>query len=212
MCASKEKVNMIQGIQSVGGAAHGTGRSAAARSVLTGFGKEDIEMTRTDAEEMAIALSIICRHLDSMRQIDGGEVGQLCQFVGGEGGTGKSRVIEALVELFAAKGIASRLLITATSGTAAARVNGVTTKDQGPGANTAKDVDGVRLPKQVERFVNGQSRIDWQEKHVLVIDEVSMLGARTLHAVNERLYQLRGRSGIRLDPHRPLLRGLPPVG
>ncbi|KAM4067436.1 AAA domain-containing protein [Hirsutella rhossiliensis] len=140
-------------------------------------------------KKQAIAFSIICRHLDSMRQGDGGDVSQLCQFVGGEGGTGKSRVIEALVGLFAAKGISSRLLITATSGTAAARVNGITihsacgfTKDQGPGANTAREVDGVRLPRQAERFVDGESRMDWQDKEVLVIDEVSMLGARTLHA------------------------------
>ncbi|PHH82878.1 hypothetical protein CDD83_3152 [Cordyceps sp. RAO-2017] len=116
-----------------------------------------------------------------MRQRDGGDIGQLahlCQLVGGEGGTDKSRVIEALVELFAMKGIASRLPTTATSGTAAARVNGITihsasgfTKDQGPGANTAKDLEEVRLPKQAERFVNGQSRMDWQEKDVFVIDE-----------------------------------------
>ncbi|KAM4058160.1 PIF1-like helicase [Hirsutella rhossiliensis] len=232
-CASRERVKMIQGIQSMA-PAHGTDRGAAERSVLTGFGEEDVQMTRAEAEEtagnagagmevrlgpstsfleagkglttrltlnkkQAIAFSILCRHLDSMRQGDGGDVSQLCQFVGGEGGTGKSRVIGALVGLFAAKGISSRLLITATSGTAAARVNGITihsacgfTKDQGPGANTARDVDGVRLPRQAERFVNGQSRMDWQDKDVLVIDEVSMLGARTLHAVNERLCQLRG--------------------
>ncbi|XP_044717296.1 PIF1-like helicase domain-containing protein [Hirsutella rhossiliensis] len=61
-----------------------------------------------------------------------------------------------------------------------------------PAANAAKDLDGVRLPKQAERFVDGQSRMDWQEKDVLVIDEVSMLGARTLHAVNEQLCRLRG--------------------
>ncbi|XP_044714717.1 PIF1-like helicase domain-containing protein [Hirsutella rhossiliensis] len=67
------------------------------------------------------------------------------------------------------------------------------TKDQGAGgANTAKDLDGVRLTKRAERFIHGQSRMDWQEKDVLVIDEVSMLGARTLHAINERLCRLRG--------------------
>ncbi|EEU38418.1 uncharacterized protein NECHADRAFT_19452, partial [Fusarium vanettenii 77-13-4] len=42
------------------------------------------------------------------------------------------------------------------------------------------------------RFVHGQSRMDWQEKDLLVIDEVSMLGARTLHAANEQLCRLRG--------------------
>ncbi|KAM4061856.1 PIF1-like helicase [Hirsutella rhossiliensis] len=138
--------------------------------------------------KQAIALSIICRHLDLMRRGDGGgDVSQLCQFVGGEGGTGKSRVIEALVGLFAAKGISSRLLITATSGTAAARVNGITihsacgfTKDQGPGANTAREVDGVRLPRQAERFVDGESRMDWQDKEVLVIDEFRPVQERSI--------------------------------
>ncbi|KAM4056436.1 PIF1-like helicase [Hirsutella rhossiliensis] len=151
-------------------------------------------------KRQSIAFLLICRRLDLMRQTDRGDVGQLCQFVGGEGGTGKSRIIGALVELFRRKSISNRLLITATSGTAAAQINGITihsacgfTKDQGAGgANKAKDLDGVRLPKQAERFIHGQSRMDWQEKEVLVIDEVSMLGARTLHAVNEQLRRLRG--------------------
>ncbi|KAM4067727.1 PIF1-like helicase [Hirsutella rhossiliensis] len=80
-----------------------------------------------------------------------GDACQLRQFVGGEGGTGKSRIIEALVELFS-----------------------------------------KRAFRIAERFIHGQSRMDWQEKDMLVIDEVSMLGARTLHAVNERLRRLRG--------------------
>ncbi|KJZ69284.1 hypothetical protein HIM_11320 [Hirsutella minnesotensis 3608] len=234
VCASKERVKMIQGIQNIA-ATHGTDRRAAARSVLTGFGDEDMQMTAADLEEtvgdaepsvevrlgpsttfletgkelvarltlnqkQAIAFLILCRQLDLIH-CGGkeGDVGQLCQFVGGEGGTGKSRVIEALVDLFARKGLSNRLLITATSGTAAARINGITIhsacgfcKDQGAGANTAKDLDGARMAKRADRFVHGQSRMDWQEKEMLVIDEVSMLGARTLHAVNEQLCRLRG--------------------
>jgi hypothetical protein len=34
--------------------------------------------------------------------------------------------------------------------------------------------------------------MDWQEKWLLIIDEVSMLGARTLYAVDEQLRRLRG--------------------
>jgi hypothetical protein len=33
--------------------------------------------------------------------------------------------------------------------------------------------------------------MDWQEKYLLTTDEVSMLGARTLYAVNEQLCRLR---------------------
>ncbi|KAM4067374.1 PIF1 protein [Hirsutella rhossiliensis] len=51
-------------------------------------------------KRQSIAFLIICRQLDLMQQTDGGDACQLRQFVGGEGGTGKSRIIEALVELF----------------------------------------------------------------------------------------------------------------
>lgn len=78
---------------------------------------------------------------------------------GGEGGTGTSRDIEALVGLFAATGMSNRILITATSGTAAARITGITihsacgfSKDPTGGGNAGKDIDGVRLPKQADRL------------------------------------------------------------
>ncbi|XP_044716548.1 PIF1 protein [Hirsutella rhossiliensis] len=80
-------------------------------------------------EKQAIALLIVCRQLDRIRRGDeaGGDGGaQLCLFIGGEGGTGMSRVIEALVELLARRDLSSRLLVTATSGTAAARINSIT--------------------------------------------------------------------------------------
>ncbi|KAF9765437.1 hypothetical protein IL306_002276, partial [Fusarium sp. DS 682] len=136
ICASRERERMIQDIQNMA-EAHRTGHSAAVRSVLTGFGEEDIQMTAADLEEetagetgpgmevdfgastsflgagkalaarftlnkrQTIAFLIICRQLDSIRCSGRGDAGQLCEFVGGEGGTGKSRVIEELVEFFA---------------------------------------------------------------------------------------------------------------
>ena len=67
-------------------------------------------------------------------------VSQLGQFVGGENGTGKSG-IEALVQLFA-KNISNRLFITATSGTAAARIHGITTYSA---CGLAKDFGEARI-------------------------------------------------------------------
>lgn len=119
-----------------------------------------------------------------------------CQFIGGEGGTGKSRIIEAVMNLFARRGMPHRLLITATSGTAAARINVITinsackfSKDVRSGSHRSLD----RITFGPARLrVDGQSRMDWEEKYMVIIDEISMLGARTLHAVNEQLCMLRG--------------------
>jgi len=149
-------------------------------------------------QRQSIAFRIICRQLDRLRSNEQGTP-QLCQFIGGEGGVGKSRIIEALGELFASKGISHRLLVTATSGTAAARINGITihsacsfSKDASRMASN-KDIDGVREANTANLYIDGQARMDWQEKYLLIIDEVSMLGARTLYAVNQQLCKLRGR-------------------
>ncbi|KAM4064199.1 PIF1-like helicase [Hirsutella rhossiliensis] len=110
-------------------------------------GEDNVEMATADFDETA-GDAEAGMHLDLMRQNDGGDVGQLCQFVGGEGGTGKSQIIEALVELFSRRSLSNRLLITATSGTAAARINSSAihstcrfSKDQGAATNTARDLD-----------------------------------------------------------------------
>ena len=103
-----------------------------------------------------------------------------------------------MVELFASKGVLHRLLVTATSGTVAVKINGVTIhsacnllKDTSR-VDSGKNMDGFNSSRLVGLHVNGQTKMDWQEKYLLIIDEVSMLGARTLYAVNESLCRLRG--------------------
>lgn len=147
-----------------------------------------------------VAFLLICRQLDRLRPGESqAATDQHCQFIGGEGGTGKSRVIEALVALFEKKGMSNRIIVTATSGTAAAQINGITIHsacnvsiDSKSRAALSRDIDGIRLASASERFISGPARMDWQDKLLLVIDEISMLGARTLFAVNEQLCKLRG--------------------
>ena len=148
-------------------------------------------------QRQSIALRLICRQLDRIGR-DERRTPQLCQFIGGEGGTGKSRIIEAIAELFASKGIPHRLLVTATSGTAAAKINGVTIHSA---CNFSRGDSSIRSYKNVDGFVassstglrvDGHTKMDWEEKYLLIIDEVSMLGARTLYAVNEHICTLRG--------------------
>jgi hypothetical protein len=79
-------------------------------SVWLGSSTSFLEVGRQVAQSLtlnyrqAVALRVLCRHLDWLHS---GErsTPQLCQFVGGEGGTGKSRVIEAIIALFASKGM-----------------------------------------------------------------------------------------------------------
>jgi len=155
-------------------------------------------MSFTLNRRQSITLQLICRQLNRVRR-DKREVSQFCQFIGGEGGTGKSHVIETLAALFASKGISHRLLVTVTSGTAAARINGITIhlacnflKDTTLCVGGYKAVDGIRPSSTSDLYINGQTRMDWQEKWLLIIDEVSMLGAWILFAVNEWLCKLWG--------------------
>ncbi|XP_044722208.1 PIF1 protein [Hirsutella rhossiliensis] len=162
--AARERERAIQGIQGSqgGGAAAGVGadRGAALRGVMGGFGEDDMDVTAADGDPDSIALLIVCRQLDQVRQANeaGGD---------GDGKRGST---------------ASPSTRPAASPSArAARREG-----------RPRGVDGVRLPGAGERFVDGRSRMDWREKEVLVVDEVSMLGARTLYAANEQLCRLRG--------------------
>ncbi|KAF1809821.1 hypothetical protein P152DRAFT_451761 [Eremomyces bilateralis CBS 781.70] len=140
-------------------------------------GKQLAEESFTLNRKQSIALRLICRQLDRIRRDESG-VPQLCQFIGGEGGTGKSRIIGAVAALFARKGIPQRLLITATSGTAAANINGVTIhsacgfwKDTARSAGRSADLERFAPRSSTNLRIDGRSRTEWQEKLLLIIDE-----------------------------------------
>ncbi|KAF2194804.1 hypothetical protein K469DRAFT_725974 [Zopfia rhizophila CBS 207.26] len=85
----------------------------------------------------------------------------------GEGGTGKSQVIKALITLFVRKKILYYLIVTATSRTAAARINSII----------------------IHSMYNFLVDISYRASD---INSAGMLRARTLHAVNKQLCVLQG--------------------
>ncbi|KAF6786401.1 DNA repair and recombination protein, partial [Colletotrichum musicola] len=91
--------------------------------------------------------------------------------------------------VFAAKGASSRLVITATSGTAAAGIGG-TTIHSAVGL-TFKDQDGVSSDTTMTANLD-KAKQRWRRRDVLVIDEVSMLGLLTLYDIDKKLRVLRG--------------------
>lgn len=142
--ASKEIERMIQGIQGSHEAKDGS-RQAAEHAdiedrdtgplarVCLGPSTSYMEAGLKQAAEFTLNLKqrsaflLICRQLDRIRSCESGKIeDQHCQFIGGEGGTGKSRIIQALVALFEENGMSNKIIVTATSGTAAARINGIT--------------------------------------------------------------------------------------
>ncbi|KAF5252653.1 hypothetical protein FOXYS1_14622 [Fusarium oxysporum] len=121
----------------------------------------------------SIAFWLICRQLDQVRR-DEHCTAQLCLFIRGNGGTSKSRVIAAIAELFARR----QTLIESPSFQLAVSSE-TRVREQAASSSSA----GLRI--------DGQAKMDWQEKYALIIDEVSMLGARMLYAVNVQLRRLR---------------------
>ena len=115
---------------------------------------------------------------------------QHLHYVGGEGGTGKSRIIEAIVDMFRRKGQRHHIVLTASSGAAAANIGGVTIHsalrlggdDSRRGGNLEFSNSGV---------ISEEEKWRWKDVRVLIVDEVTMVGGRTLQSINRALQARR---------------------
>ncbi|KAJ3518612.1 hypothetical protein NM208_g14453 [Fusarium decemcellulare] len=130
-----------------------------------------------------VALQLVCRSLDKYTaNPDATE--QHLQYVGGPGGTGKSRIIDALRHIFAVRDQQHLLQITGSSGSAAAQIGG-TTVHSACGLDTHRSSN-----EQLPRFSEAK-KWAWKQKLVFVIDEISMLGGATFFKTHCHLQALR---------------------
>lgn len=130
-----------------------------------------------------MALQLVCAFLDKYT-MNQGSTGQHLQYTGGPGGTGKSRIIDALKGVFAARNQSHHLQVTGTSGSSAANIDGTT-------IHSACGLDLHRARNKPPPPFSEARKWLWKQKLVLVIDEVSMLGGATLHDVSRHLQALR---------------------
>jgi hypothetical protein len=159
------------------------GRSTSYREA----GKRSSELWTLN-QRQAFALHLPLQFLD--QQINGSTATapkQIRLYIGGEGGTGKTQVLHALKDVFRMKSEEYAVEITASSAIAASKIGGRTIHssvglqpDQYSGKRSKKG-DGP----------SGEEIARWKHKLVLVVDEISMLGAATLADVDTRLQQLR---------------------
>ena len=126
---------------------------------------------RSNPEQLR-AFDIVGKHL-----IHGGD--QLLMYIGGVGGTGKSHVVNLILRLFSLLGKSKRILVAAPTGAAAILIGGHTIHSLTllPGGNR----------KDLQELYNIWKGVDY-----LILDEISMIGARFMSQLNARLQRAKG--------------------
>jgi len=105
---------------------------------------------------------------------------QLLMGLFGEGGTGKSCVVSAIRKWFEVRGMSDELLITATTGSAAVKINGQTLHSA---IGLKKDGKAGKVSKKVMDL--------WFNRQYLIIDEVSMMDAKLLSTLHTQLAKIK---------------------
>ena len=156
----------------------------------------DIATQLTLNREQEVMFFLVCERLDrAVRDPDGAP--QLLAYLGGAGGTGKSQVIRAIRDVFARKEMGRRLAVCATSGAAAAELDGQTLHSAVRLTIAGRDTDGgLSTVSQNEenpiRAINADERELYLEKLMFVVDEVSMLAGADLLEMDKNLKEFRG--------------------
>ncbi|TFY52705.1 hypothetical protein EVJ58_g9862 [Rhodofomes roseus] len=107
---------------------------------------------------------------------------QLLKQLQGEGGTGKSKVIQTITELFAARGVRHLLLKSAYTGIAASLIDGKTTH-----SIAGMNMNGRRMSEETRKRLTEM----WASVSYLVIDEVSMLARAFLAKLSRNISMVK---------------------
>ncbi|KIK52760.1 hypothetical protein GYMLUDRAFT_103044, partial [Collybiopsis luxurians FD-317 M1] len=125
-------------------------------------------------QEQKRAFHIIANHASLPKQK------QLLMYLGGMGGTGKSRVVSTVMTFFREREEGARFKVVAPTGSAAALLGG-STYHSAIGINDRLDdanISQATLSKIKENFIGVQ---------YIFVDEVSMLSCRDLAKISRRL-------------------------
>jgi len=145
---------------------------------------QSVRQKYTLNSEQGRVLRIIAEHSMGVQRLGP----QLLMGIFGEGGTGKSTVVEAIKYWFHMTNQSERLLITATTGAAAAKVRGNTLHSA---AGIAMDTSDSEK-KARSRNPSDKEVSKWSETEYIIIDEVSMMDCKLMMTLNTRLNLLRG--------------------
>jgi hypothetical protein len=111
---------------------------------------------------------------------------QLLMLLHGEGGTGKSRVIQTITDLFKQRGILHKLIKVAYTGVAASLIEGETIHKS---TKIRINGGGGKLPVRTIK----ELEVKWQDKSLLIIDEDSMISKAFLAKMSRNIRLGRNR-------------------
>jgi hypothetical protein len=96
----------------------------------------------------------------------------------GEGGTGKSRVIEAVRSWFTVLNRQHELVVTSLTGVAAFNIRG----------STLHSALGIKVEKEdIDRKMTDSKKREWFDRNYLVVDEVSMIDSKLITKLHNKL-------------------------
>jgi hypothetical protein len=142
----------------------------------SGVVMKDVVETWTLNTEQRRAFEIVARH--TMRD----KPEQLLMYLGGPGGTGKSRVINALRDFFSSRNETRRFRLAAYTGVAAWNIGGATLH-----ALLQMNESGREMSAKAKDLTAMWDGVDY-----LLIDEVSMIGCEMLQKVSRALTEAKG--------------------
>jgi len=148
--------------------------SHALASSEEALGGMDVSHLRPD---QARAYGIIKWHLD--QSLKGADPPPLRMVLYGEGGTGKSRVIQTVTDAFEARGSKHMLVKAAYTGVAASLIDGKTTHVIASLSLHSKGSIKDEAKKKLQEF--------WREVRYLIIDEFSMLSRSFLATLSRNI-------------------------
>ncbi|KZS89907.1 hypothetical protein SISNIDRAFT_400321, partial [Sistotremastrum niveocremeum HHB9708] len=123
--------------------------------------------------QQKLAFRTVCLHSVS------GDV-PLRMYLGGPGGTGKSRVIQALSEWFSRRQQSRRLRLASYTGVAASNIDGAT-------LHSVLMLSQRAFGASAKKNATAQMMTVWEGVDYLLIDEVSMVGCTMLSNIHDAL-------------------------
>jgi hypothetical protein len=144
-------------------------------------GIDEVALKWTLNREQRRAFDMVAKHTTLDKP------GQLLMHLGGPGGTGKSRVVNALRDFFEYRKEVRRFRLAAFTGVAAKNIGGGTLH-----ALLQLNESGREMSAKTKRDLSAM----WDGVDYLFIDEVSMIGCELLHNVSHALTEAKGNTCV----------------